>query len=455
MIQPILDPSFRPISLFNRDYRAAVAQTDDKVPVCVCLERENGLLAVYSTFVFSDAHGKDKENYQYIERLVKTMLWVYGGWKISVFGSEKIGKQIALDYSPNGTHHFDYDFLTKVYERQLVVEFSADFFEPEPVENPVAIGRNMNGNRIGIDLGGSDYKYAAVMDGEVVFADETPWLPKVTADAEYHLKHIQRAFEIAASHLPSVDAIGVSSAGIYIDNKVMVASLFRQIPDDDFVAKIKNLFLDIQKKYGNVPMEVRNDGDVAALAGAMSLNETQILGLAMGTSEAAGYVDASGSITGALNELAFVPVDLQEDAPQHDWSLDRGVGANYFSQEGVIRLAPAAGIELDEALSPAEKLKVVQKHMLAGHEGAAKIYESIGVQFGYAVAHYADFYDMKHILLMGRTTSGEGGTILLDSARKTLASEFPELAAKITIQLPDEKSRRVGQSIAAASLPKL
>ncbi len=455
MIQPILDSAFRPISLFNREFRASVKKTDDKVPVCVCLERENGVLAVFSTFIYSKAHNKEKENYLYIERLVKSMLWIYGGWKISILGSDTIGKQIALDYSPDGVRSFDYDFLSKVYERQLVVEFSADYFKPDVVENPIAIGRNMNGNRIGIDLGGSDYKYAAVMNGEVVFADETPWLPKVTADADYHLEHIQRAFEIAASHLPSVDAIGVSSAGIYIDNKVMVASLFRQIPEDDFNKKIKNLFLDIQEKYGNVPMEVRNDGDVAALAGAMSLNENQILGLAMGTSEAAGYVDVNGSITGALNELAFVPVDLQDDAPQHDWSLDYGVGANYFSQEGVIRLAPAAGIALDENLSPAEKLKVVQKLMAEGHEGAAQIYESIGVHFGYAVAHYADFYDMKHILLMGRTTSGEGGTILLESARKTLASEFPELAAKITIQLPDEKSRRVGQSIAAASLPKL
>ena len=455
MIQPILDPSFRPISIFNREFRTSLAKTDDKVPVCVCLERENGLLAVYSTFVFSDAHDKDDDNYIYIERLVKSMLWVYGGWKISILGSDSIGKKIALDYSPNGVRSFDYEFLSKVYERQLVVEFSADYFEPKPIENPVLIGRNMDGNRIGIDLGGSDYKYAAVMNGEVVFADETPWLPKVTADADYHLEHIQRAFEIAASHLPTVDAIGVSSAGIYIDNKVMVASLFRQIPDDEFKLKIKNLFLEIQKNYNNVPMEVRNDGDVAALAGAMSLNENQILGLAMGTSEAAGYVDVSGSITGALNELAFVPVDLQVNAPQHDWSLDYGVGANYFSQEGVIRLAPAAGIELDESLSPAEKLKVVQKLMAEGHEGAAQIYESIGVHFGYAVAHYADFYDMKHILLMGRTTSGEGGMILLENAQKTLASEFPELAAKITIQLPDEKSRRVGQSIAAASLPKL
>jgi len=36
-----------------------------------------------------------------------------------------------------------------------------------------------------------------------------------------------------------------------------------------------------------------------------------------------------------------------------------------------------------------------------------------------------------------------------------LASEFPETAAKIAMHVPDEKSRRIGQAVAAASLPKL
>jgi hypothetical protein len=42
---------------------------------------------------------------------------------------------------------------------------------------------------------------------------------------------------------------------------------------------------------------------------------------------------------------------------------------------------------------------------------------------------------------------------MLEGAKEVLRSEFPELAERIHIQLPDEKSRRVGQSIAAASLP--
>jgi predicted NBD/HSP70 family sugar kinase len=104
-------------------------------------------------------------------------------------------------------------------------------------------------------------------------------------------------------------------------------------------------------------------------------------------------------------------------------------------------------------LTDADRLKFVQEKLEAGHEGAVKIWQSMGVYLGYGLAHYADFYEVKHVLLLGRCTSGRGGSLILDGANAVMQAEFPELAARIHIQLPDEKSRRVGQSIAAASLP--
>jgi predicted NBD/HSP70 family sugar kinase len=187
----------------------------------------------------------------------------------------------------------------------------------------------------------------------------------------------------------------------------------------------------------------------------MSLGVGRVLGLALGSSEAAGYVNANGNITGWLDELAFAPVDLSPDAPLDEWSGDRGVGAGYFSQQAVFRLARRAGIEIPAGTTDAGKLKFVQDKLEAGHEGAVKIWQSIGCYMGYAVAHYADFYDLEHVLILGRVTSGRGGPIILEEARRVLAGEFPELAGRIQLQLPDEKSRRVGQSIAAASLPEI
>jgi predicted NBD/HSP70 family sugar kinase len=216
------------------------------------------------------------------------------------------------------------------------------------------------------------------------------------------------------------------------------------------------MFLRIRDEFG-VPLEVVNDGDVTALAGAMSIGDDGVLGVAMGSSEAAGYVNPQGAITGWLNELAFAPVDYNPGAPADEWSGDHGVGALYFSQQCVFRLAPLVGIPLPSgpAVTKAEKLKHVQHQLEAGHEGAARIWDTIGVYLGYGLAHYAEFYDLRHVLILGRVTSGRGGPLILDRAKAVLAAEFPDVAARVSIQLPDEKSRRVGQSIAAASLPAL
>ena len=456
MIKAILDPQFQPMVKVVADYRAAVAK-EGGVPLVIAVERNKGYVSTYKLDVFKDGSGHDEESYGVVERIVKTLLWVYGGFKVTVAGSKKIYEKIADAYKKGGARQFDADFMARVYERPFEVEYvenAADAPKEHQAADPV--GRHLDGCRIGFDAGGSDRKVSAVVDGETVYSEEVVWFPKLQSDPDYHYQGILDAMKTAASHMPRVDAIGVSSAGVYIDNKIMIASLFLKVSDEDFEKKVKTMYLDVAKEIGeNIPVEVANDGDVTALAGAMDLNDNNVLGVAMGTSEAAGYVDSQGNITGWLNELAFVPVDYCKDAMVGEWSGDYGCGVKYFSQDSVIKLAPAAGIELDESLSPAEKLKVVQKLMAEGDERAAKIYDTIGVYFGYAIAYYAMFYDIKHVIIMGRVTSGEGGTIVLAKANEVLKREYPELAEKIRLHIPDEKSRRVGQSVAAASLPKL
>ena len=456
MIKAILDPQFQPMVKVVADYRAAVAK-EGGVPLVIAVERNKGYVSTYKLDVFKDGSGHDEESYGVVERIVKTLLWVYGGFKVTVAGSKKIYEKIADAYKKGGARQFDADFMARVYERPFEVEYvenAADAPKEHQAADPV--GRHLDGCRIGFDAGGSDRKVSAVVDGETVYSEEVVWFPKLQSDPDYHYQGILDAMKTAASHMPRVDAIGVSSAGVYIDNKIMIASLFLKVSDEDFEKKVKTMYLDVAKEIGeNIPVEVANDGDVTALAGAMDLNDNNVLGVAMGTSEAAGYVDSQGNITGWLNELAFVPVDYCKDAMVDEWSGDYGCGVKYFSQDSVIKLAPAAGIELDESLSPAEKLKVVQKLMAEGDERAAKIYDTIGVYFGYAIAYYAMFYDIKHVIIMGRVTRGEGGTIVLTKANEVLKREYPELAEKIRLHIPDEKSRRVGQSVAAASLPKL
>ena len=99
----------------------------------------------------------------------------------------------------------------------------------------------------------------------------------------------------------------------------------------------------VRDTFGDIPFSVCNDGDVSALAGAMSLEDNNVLGIAMGTSEAVGYVDDKGNITGWLNELAFMPVDVDPDAMEDEWSGDIGCGVKYFSQDGGHQAGPPGG----------------------------------------------------------------------------------------------------------------
>ena len=451
---PLLDPGFRPAILANRAFQSSVAASGGGVPLVFGVEQLNGILSRFETRVFPTGHPQAGANLPYAERLFKFLLWQRGGWRVYVGGPLDIGAALQTIYAPGGAREFDCRFMgEEVYERPFTIVPCAPEVVPPARESSRPLGRHLEGCRIGFDLGASDRKSSAVVNGEPIYSEEVVWEPSVHSDPAYHYREIMASLRAAAAKLPRVDAIGGSSAGIYVDNKVRVASLFRAVPKERY-DEIRTLFLRIRDEMG-APLEMVNDGDVTALAGAMSLEDTGVLGIALGSSQASGYVALDGTITGWLNELAFAPVDYNPDASVDEWSGDRGVGATYFSQQCVFRLAPHAGIELPEDITPAAKLKFVQEKLEAGHAGARQIWETMGVYMGYAIAHYADFYELRHVLILGRCTSGKGGQLILDGANMVLVEEFPDLAACIHIQLPDEKSRRVGQSIAAASLPAL
>jgi predicted NBD/HSP70 family sugar kinase len=450
LIAAPLDPGFQPAVLANRNYVAAAKASGKSAPLVIGLERENGLVSRFETVVREPA---DAETLRYVERNVKFLLWAVGGWKIYVAGPKAIGDFIRKTYSPRGTRKFDCDLMGSAYGHPFQVVVTTPAKVPRARETQISAGGQLKGCRIGFDLGASDYKISAVIDGQPVFTEESPWDPKNQPNPDYHYHHLSAALHRAAARLPRVDAIGGSSAGIIVDNEIRVASLLRSVPKKDF-AKAAGLFKRIQKEW-NVPLVVMNDGDVTALAGALSLRKKGMLGIAMGSSQAAGFMDKKGRILGWLNELAFAPVDYNPAAAADEWSGDRGVGVMYFSQQAVNKLLPAASISLPGNMGLPERLKEVQALMAKGDERAARLYETIGVYLGYAMAQYADFYDFRDALLLGRVTTGQGGDITLNKAREVLKVEFPELAGSLSLHVPDEKSRRIGQAVAAASLPKL
>jgi predicted NBD/HSP70 family sugar kinase len=440
--------------------------------LAIAVERDQGRISRYDTRVFSMDHPRSAANFFYLDRLLKFLLWQWGGWKVTVGGPVELCRYLESSYSATGERAFDAEFWgDQTYEREMT--FVSTSFADAPAACDGAgsdLVLDWTGWRIGFDLGASDRKIAVCKDGKLaldaegnpVLSEEYIWDPKPETDIQFHFDKIMEVLKYAEEAIRKIDpearikGIGGSSAGVYVDGRVRVASLFRGItPRERFEKEAAPIFKEIQKAWG-IPLRLENDGDVTALAGAISLGEGAVLGLAMGSSLAGGYVDEDRKIKGWMNELAFAPVDFNPAAAVDEWSRDRGVGANYFSQQAVARLIPVAGIEMpdiDEDAFPL-RLKRVQQLMEQGDERARKIYQTIGTYFGYTVALYADFYQpLKHIEVLGRVMTGEGGRLILDGAREVLKAEFPELAESINFYEPDEREKRHGQAAAAASLP--
>lgn len=454
--RPALDPAFLPASAWNRSYRKLVEESGRAEEIILSLERRDGSRSRFHTRTLPHEGDAVALNELYVERLVKFLLWQRGGFRLNVAGNEALAAHLRRVYAVSGPRAFDFDFMGEtVYGHEFEVESSSLAQAPDEAETTVSLGRHLDGCRIGFDLGGSDRKSAAVIDGKVVFSEEITWDPYFEKDPQYHFDGVMDTLRRAAEKLPRVDAIGGSSAGVYVNNEVRVASLFRGVSREDFDKRVRRMFFDLKEEWGGIPFEVANDGEVTALAGSMALNDGAVLGISMGTSQAGGYVTPQGAITNWLNELAFVPVDYAPHAHVDEWSKDGGVGAQYFSQQAVGRLLGPAGIDAPADMGLPNKLVLVQELMAQGDARARSIYETIGTYFGYTIAHYADFYDFRHLLLLGRVLSGEGGNLILEVGQRVLQDEFPEIAERVQMHTPGEEEKRHGQAVAAASLPEI
>ncbi len=454
-IRPILDPGFDPAFLARRAMAARVRRSGVAIPVALAVEQPDGSAWRRETAVLPVGHAGSAASYRHCERLLKFMLWARGGHRVHVDGPAALHEALVRHYADEPTGLFDARFEHEVYGRgfEVVRTPRADF--PSAPEAKATAGGYRDGCRIGFDLGASDRKVAAVIDGRVVFSEEVAWDPSRHADPQWHVHEIMASIRAAAAHLPRVDAIGGSAAGVYVDNEVRAASLFRSVPRDLFETRVRGLFNEIRRAWNDVPFVVANDGDVTALAGSLQAGAGALLGIAMGSSEAAGYVTRDGHLTSWLNELAFAPVDCAPDAPVDEWSGDRGCGALYFSQQATGRLLDAAGLAADAPKTLPEKLVHLQSLMAADDPRAADVYRTVGTYLGYGILHYADFYDIEHVLLLGRVMTGRGGDLVIDGAKDVLRAEEPTTAERITFHTASERDKRHGQAVAAAGLPAI
>ena len=455
-VPPLLDPGFRPMSLARARLQAAIRATGAGAPVTLAVEQPGGSVWRRTLLVHPAGHRDEAASYRAVERVCKFLLWSRGGSRLYVDGPPPLVDFLRRHYTTDPAGRFDAAFMGELLfgtSFEVVAVPEADI--PPAHEAAVELGRHLDGCRIGFDLGASDRKAAAVIDGELVFSEEIAWDPTRQADPQWHVDQVMDSLRRAAAHLPRVDAIGGSSAGAYVDNEVRAASLFRSVPPAAFETRVRGIFRELQAAWGGIPFVVVNDGEVTALAGSMLSGAGALLGVALGSSEAAGYVDRDGRLTSRIDELAFAPIDDAPDAPIDEWSGDRGCGVQYLSQQATARLMAPAGFVIDESSPLPQRLVHLQERMAADDPRAAQVYRTVGSYLGYALLTYREDYDLDHLLLLGRVMTGAGGDLVIETAKAVLAAEDPAGAAQITFHLADERQKRHGQAVAAASLPEI
>jgi len=288
----------------------------------------------------------------------------------------------------------------------------------------------------------------------VLDSAETEW-DVTNVDPQYHFDAIVAAMKktianAEAKGFGKIQAVGGSATGtVSGDNEATWCDIFPNVPPDVYKAKVVDIFKRIAKEVaGDVPLKVINDGEVTALAAVQKVNAGNVLGISMGSSEGGGYANADGNLMGWINELCYIRLDLNPDAPTDPWTKGshRGISHMYLGQRGATKLAAKAGVKVPENYvyphpdmctikheDHAQCLKLIQKAMADKEQEpkVRKLYETVGVYLGYGLAQYVEFYKIDHVMILGRVSKGAGGDLMLATAQKVLETEFPDLP-KIT-----------------------
>merc|ERR1712070_761082 len=272
-----------------------------------------------------------------------------------------------------------------------------------------------------------------------------------------------------------IQAVGGSATGtVSGDNDATWCDIFPNVPPDVYKEKVVDIFKRIAKEVaGDVPLEVINDGEVTALAAVQKIGVDKIgggvMGISMGSSEGGGYANGDGNLMGWINEMCYIRLDMNPEAPTDPWTkgAHRGASHMYLGQRGATKLAHRVCEVPDNYKYPhpdmctikhedhAQCLKLIQKGMAdsAQEPKVRRLYETLGVYLGYGLAGYVENgYPIEHVMILGRVSKGAGGDIMLAKAKEVLQTEFPHIPP-ITFHTADDHFKAVGQCIAAAALP--
>merc|ERR1719436_1599403 len=390
------------------------------------LPRADGC-ARYKMPVFADGHEDVEASIYLAGVLIQEMMWQRSAACLMLSGPPKQTEALKAAFSAGGMYEFEIKSMPNVCgtpDKTFEVKICKPEELPPAKDTPQVCGKEANGCRLAFDLGKSDIKTVAVKDGEVLYSKETEW-DVTNVDPEYHYKAIVDALNLAKAALPKVDAVGGSATGTVSGaNEATWCDIFPNVPPDVYKAKVVDIFVRMAKEVaGDVPLKVINDGEVTALAAVQKIGKGNIMGISMGSSEGGGYANTDGNLLGWINELCYIKLDLNPEAPTDPWTkgAHRGISHLYLGQRGATKLAAKITEVPENYKYPhpdmctikhedhAQCLKLVQKAMEADPEKASDLYKTCGVYLGYGLAQYCEHYKIDHVMILGRVSKGAGG----------------------------------------------
>ncbi len=486
-ILPPLEPGFLPVSLGDMAYLKEAEKNG--FPVKIAYERENGLVARGDTFILPQDHPNADNNIEFLLDRITAGVVHNGAHTVWFDGPKGLGSMLQMEFIDGPSEPFfgedgsrkwvAIDLAGTSYDKPFEIKIVGRDDVPDQNETSAPLGGGLEGRRIGFDLGASDFKVSAFDGKECVFSHEFPWNPKSYTDPRHHHAMLLGGLMEAAAKLGyNVDAMGGSSAGVWVNNRLKIGSIARGVVagknGQDIRAAMDNLNEWLVDETGgvlNVEPVIINDGNVTALAGHLFIpGANGVIGIAMGSDEAGGYAYPKGKMDTKLYEWAFWRIDRGKNAPVEEWSKLKGIGGMYFGQRAWNRLYVPAGISHEEvggenAPIP-DKLVKLQELVEKGDERAILIPKTIGIELGYSIMPYVrDCGEVSHVLVLGRCMRGKSGDIILEEADGVLKAEFNE-SYKFQLFNPDAPSfaamvggetakrfKTLGQSMAAATLP--
>merc|ERR1712070_895990 len=463
-----LDPNFSPVILGKKKYLAAAAGCADRLEWA--LPRADGC-GRGGIPVFPDGHEDVEASIYLAGVLIQEMMWQRSGSALLLAGPPSVCEAVAADFREGGRYEFEIKSMPNVCgtpDRPFTVTVCGAADMPEARDTPQVCGKDANGCRLAFDLGKSDIKVVAVKDNEVVYSKETEW-DVTNPDPQYHYDAIIAAMRLGKDALPQVDAIGGSATGTVSGaNEATWCDIFPNVPPDVYKEKVVDIFVRIAKDLaGDVPLKVINDGEVTALAAVQKIGKGNVMGISLGSSEGGGYANEDGNLMGWINELCYIKLDMNPNAPSDPWTnCHRGISHMYLGQRGATKNAhkicevpenqryPHPDMCTIKHENHAQVLKKIQEAMKENPDKASDLYKTCGVYLGYGLAQYVESYKIDHVMILGRVSKGAGGDLMLATAAEVLKTEFPDLPP-IQFHTADDHFKAVGQCIAAAALPTL